>query len=135
MVLPASHRASPTPRYSGYSSKISTYLYGTFTLYCWLSQTILVRFYFIIQVLQPRYGRNHTGLGSSAFARHYLRNHYCFLFLCLLRCFSSAGSPSIRSISTSLRWVAPFGHLRIKTYQQFPVTFRSWSRPSSPLRA
>ena len=21
------------------------------------------------------------GLGSSAFARHYLRNHYCFLFL------------------------------------------------------
>jgi hypothetical protein len=31
------------------------------------------------------------GLASSAFARHYLRNHYCFLFLRLLRCFSSAG--------------------------------------------
>jgi hypothetical protein len=30
-------------------------------------------------------------LASSAFARHYLRNHYCFLFLRLLRCFSSAG--------------------------------------------
>ena len=35
----------------------------------------------------------HIGLGSSAFARRYLRNHFCFLFLRLLRCFSSPGSP------------------------------------------
>ena len=35
----------------------------------------------------------HIGLGSSAFARRYLRNHCCFLFLRLLRCFSSPGSP------------------------------------------
>jgi hypothetical protein len=33
------------------------------------------------------------GLASSAFARHYLRNHYCFLFLRVLRCFTSPGSP------------------------------------------
>src|SRR5690606_35137649 len=33
-----------------------------------------------------------AGLGCSAFARHYLRNHYCFLLLRLLRCFSSARS-------------------------------------------
>ena len=32
------------------------------------------------------------GLGSSALARRYLRNHFCFLFLRLLRCFSSPGS-------------------------------------------
>ena len=31
------------------------------------------------------------GLGSSAFARHYLRNRFFFLFLRLLRCFSSPG--------------------------------------------
>ena len=31
------------------------------------------------------------GLGSSAFARHYLRNHFCFLLLRVLRCFSSPG--------------------------------------------
>ena len=31
------------------------------------------------------------GLGCSAFARHYLRNHFRFLFLRLLRCFTSAG--------------------------------------------
>ena len=45
-------------------------------------------------VLQPRRGRNPAGLGSSSFARHYLRNHNCFLFLRLLRWFSSAGWPS-----------------------------------------
>jgi hypothetical protein len=32
-----------------------------------------------------------TGLGYSLFARHYSGNHYCFLFLRVLRCFSSPG--------------------------------------------
>ena len=36
-----------------------------------------------------------SGLGSSNFARHYSRNHCCFLFLRVLRCFSSPGSPHI----------------------------------------
>jgi hypothetical protein len=31
-------------------------------------------------------------LASSAFARHYLRNHGCFLFLWVLRCFTSPRS-------------------------------------------
>ena len=35
------------------------------------------------------------GLGFSDFARHYFRNHFCFLFLRVLRCFSSPGSPCI----------------------------------------
>lgn len=42
-------------------------------------------------VLQPHSSRNCCGLGCSVFARHYWRNHYCFLFLQLLRCFSSLG--------------------------------------------
>ena len=45
-----------------------------------------------IAVLQPLQRRNVIGLGSSAFARHYLRNHNCFLFLRVLRCFSSPRS-------------------------------------------
>src|ERR1700716_3958722 len=32
------------------------------------------------------------GLASSAFARHYSRNHNCFLFLRVLRCFTSPRS-------------------------------------------
>ena len=42
-----------------------------------------------IAVLQPHQCRNTDGLGSSPFARHYLGNHYYFLFLRVLRCFSS----------------------------------------------
>ena len=33
------------------------------------------------------------GLGCCAFARHYLRNHFCFLFLRVMRCFQFPGSP------------------------------------------
>ena len=33
-----------------------------------------------------------TGLGCSDFARHYSRNHCCFLFLQVLRWFTSLGS-------------------------------------------
>eukprot|EP01018_Ginkgo_biloba_P024729 Gb_03982 [translate_table: standard] len=33
------------------------------------------------------------GLGCSHFARRYYGNHFCFLFLWLLRCFSSLGYP------------------------------------------
>src|SRR3954465_2360678 len=33
------------------------------------------------------------GLASSAFARHYSRNHNCFLFLRVLRCFTSPRYP------------------------------------------
>ncbi len=32
---------------------------------------------------------HYTGLGSSLFARRYSGNHYCFLFLQVLRCFTS----------------------------------------------
>ena len=45
--------------------------------------------------LQPRARRqrHRRGLGSCAFARRYLRNHCYFLFLRVLRCFSSPRSP------------------------------------------
>ena len=46
-----------------------------------------------VAVLQPRARRDAPGLGCSAFARRYLRNHCCFLFLQVLRCFSSLRSP------------------------------------------
>ena len=46
-----------------------------------------------LAALQPRGGRNPRGLGSSPVARHYWGNHCYFLFLRVLRCFSSPGSP------------------------------------------
>ena len=53
-------------------------------------------------VLQPRACRNSPGLGSFPFARHYLGNHCYFLFLRVLRCFSSPGSPPCARIAPSV---------------------------------
>ncbi len=44
-----------------------------------------------LAVLQPHKCRNIYGLGCSPFARHYSGNRIRFLFLRLLRCFTSAG--------------------------------------------
>ena len=81
------------------------------------------------------------GLDCSAFARHYLRNHCCFLFLRLLRCFTSPGfALKPYFIQTPVtghypRRVFPFGHLRIKACLQLPEVYRSLPRPSSPINA
>ena len=95
--------------------------------------TTLISCYIV--VLQPLYCLNNIGLGCSAFARHYLRNHFCFLLLWVLRCFSSPRSPSLRNDRPSTCRVAPFGNLWIKGYLHLPKAYRSLSRPSSPPRA
>ena len=43
-----------------------------------------------MQSYNPQAARR-SSLGYSHFARHYSGNHYCFLFLPVLRCFSSRG--------------------------------------------
>ena len=43
-----------------------------------------------------------AGLGSSPFARRYLGNRCYFLFLRVLRCFSSPRSPPLTRVTTSL---------------------------------
>ena len=81
-------------------------------------------------------GRSRPGLGSSDFARRYFRNRCFFLFLRLLRCFSSAGSLRMVMYSPYGAWslsmrVSPFGHPRITGHVPLPAAFRSLSRPSS----
>ena len=58
-----------------------------------------------------------------------------FLFLRVLRCFSSPGLLLLRGDWSSTRRVAPFGHLRINSCVPIPAAFRSLPRPSSPLKA
>ena len=60
-----------------------------------------------------------------------------FLFLGVLRCFSSPRSPPYTSKDNrpSACWVVPFGNPRIKDYLHLPEAYRSLSRPSSPPRA
>ena len=64
----------------------------------------------------------------------------CFLFLRLLRCFSSPGSPPYvmdwrMDTWGLLKWVSPFRYLRIIGYLLLPEAFRSLSRLSSALSA
>ena len=88
-----------------------------------------------VEVLQPRYCRNNTGLGYFHFARHYSGNRYFFLFLRILRCFSSPRWLSLLSDRSSTCQVVPFGYVRIKSCLQIPAHFRSLPRPSSPPEA
>ena len=75
----------------------------------------------------PAARRHATGLGSSAFARRYSRNHCYFLFLRVLRCFSSprwlrlcrcrvapAGSP-IRTSADLFAFADPRGFSQLVT--------------------
>ena len=82
----------------------------------------------------------HRGLGSSIFARRYSRNRCFFLFLRVLRCFSSPGSlPYVMDWRMDDRGllcrVSPFRYLRIDGYLLLPEAFRSLSRLSSALSA
>ena len=84
--------------------------------------------------------RTRSGLGSFHFARRYFGNRCFFLFLRLLRCFSSPGSlPYVMDWRMDDRGllcrVSPFGYLRIDGYLLLPEAFRSLSRPSSALSA
>ena len=86
-------------------------------------------------------GGKPPGLGCFAFARRYLRNHCCFLFLRLLRCFTFPGialpayfiQPEVTGRCP--RRIAPFGHPGINACLPLPQAFRSLPRPSSPCGA
>ena len=83
-----------------------------------------------------------SGLGSFYFARHYFRNRFFFLFLWVLRCFSSPRSLLIYYFThiwiTGLFFPAEFPHSDIYGYIGYvllTVAFRSLSRPSSAFGA
>ena len=81
------------------------------------------------------------GLGYFPFARRYLGNRCFFLFLPVLRCFSSRSSLSpdylIHQGVTGHypSRVSPFRNPRIKARLQLPLAYRSWPRLSSALGA
>ena len=84
-------------------TSLSHFIYRAITFYGSSFQMILLWFSFITScgihsyhniLPQPLYDNDctllrHTSLGSCPFARHYLGNRFYFLFLELLRCFSS----------------------------------------------
>ena len=103
-----------------------------------LSRTVPLQSEVINAVRTPEC--THSGLGSFHFARRYFENRVFFLFLRLLRCFSSPGSLRIPMDSEYgdggfLRRVSPFRNLRVNGYLLLTAAFRSLSRLSSALSA
>ena len=139
MVPAHSHKVSRVSWYSGSRLADSSFAYGAFTLSGWLSQNhSAMKSSHVLRSITP--DCTQSGLGSFPFARRYSGNRVFFLFLRLLRCFSSPGSlPYVMDWrmddwSPSSR-VSPFRHLRIKDYLHLPAAFRSLSRLSSALSA
>ena len=86
---------------------------------------------------QRRQAWHPSGLGSSRFARRYLGNRNCFLFLRVLRWFTSPGwlrrtMNSLYVIQDYPGWVAPFGNPRVGACLRLSEAYRSLPRPSSP---
>ena len=138
MVPPTSHKVSRVSWYSGYcrclplsNTRLSLSLAG-------FPKTFLLASDSLMQSMTPE--RTRSGLGSFPFARRYLGNRCFFLFLRVLRCFSSPGSPPYVMYWRMDDWgllsrVSPFRNLRITEYLLLPAAYRSLSRLSSALSA
>ena len=99
MVPVPSVRIPRVPTYSGYCSLFPDFAYGIVTLSDLPFKVVRLSGLILLAVLNPE--RISTlGLGFSDFARHYFRNRFYFLFLRVLRCFSSPGSPCMTMCSS-----------------------------------
>ena len=92
-MVPADSRRIPrVPRYSGYRYTASDFAQGAVTRCGRTFQNVTL--VLCVRYRGPTTPKAHyyaSGLGSSPVARHYWGNHVCFLFLEVLRCFSSLG--------------------------------------------
>ena len=152
MVLPGSRRVPRVPRYSGSGrGSLSLVAYGAITLCRRSFQIVRLRNRFVTPrrhcsgakpgpatpPLQRLQTWHNDGLGCSLFARRYWGNRVCFLFLRVLRWFTSPGwlrhpMNSDGDLEDCPRGVAPFGDLRVKACLRLTEAYRSLPRPSSP---
>ena len=138
MVLPTSHKVPRVSWYSGYCRCLPFSVTGLSPSLAGFPKTVPLISSSLMQSFTP--GCTHPGLGSSPFARRYSGNRCFFLFLRVLRCFSSPGSPPCVMDSRMGGWglpsrVSPFRNLRITGYVPLPAAYRSLSRLSSALSA
>ena len=139
MVPPTSHKVPRVSWYFGSCSLSTDFAYGAFTLSGWLSQNHSpIQSAHLLQSVTPVC--THTGLGSFHFARRYSGNRCFFLFLRVLRCFSSPGSLhtpmySVHDDRGLLCQVSPFRNRWVNGYLLLTIAYRSLSRLSSALSA
>ncbi len=138
MVLPDSHWLPRGPWYSGTAPEGRLFSYGTLTrsggTFQFASEKTRPP---VLSAPQPRRDKP-DGLGSNPFARRYLGYRVCFLFLRVLRCFSSPRAP----LPTKGRWpvITPAGLPHSETCGSVracrsPQRFVAWHvlpRPTAP---
>ena len=132
VVHPSSHRVSRVRRYSGSSLSVFSFTYGTLTLCGRLSHTVQLDTSDLDASPNPEDLRpsvwppprslaTTSGISVDVFSSPYLDvsvQAVPFLYL-------------FDSVQDTLRWVSPFGNLRINAHLQLPEAYRSLSRPSS----
>ena len=132
MVPPTSHRIPRVLWYSGSRAASLPFAYGTGTLsgpafiQCSAKE---IRF---LSVRNP-FGPKTKGLGSFPFARRYSENRVYFLFLRLLRCFSSPGSPRYTMNSCNVTYAFPYvsSLIRKSAVDRLLAATRSLSQPAT----
>ena len=138
MVPARSDKVSRVSPYSGSCRCLEISRTGLSPSMAGFPKTILLPYRSLMAVRTP--ACTHAGLGSFPFARRYSGNRVFFLFLPVLRCFSSRGSLCMAMDSPCSDWslssrVSPFRNPRIIGYLLLPVAYRSLSRLSSALSA
>ena len=146
MGRPDSRRITRVPRYSGRPRERSDLNYGTVTPCGQASQPVRISIAFFTHFAQyrsqcgSRYTRHATPVCLHVtrfrlfrFRSPLLTESILFLFLRLMRCFSSPAYPSIAVIRHCPYRVPPFGNPRIKGYVLLTAEYRCLSRPSSAL--
>ena len=133
VVHPCSHRVSRVRRYSGYSLSVFSFVYGTLTLCGRLSHAVRLDTSDHDAGPNPENPEGPSvwplplslattrGISVDIFSSPYLDvsvQAVPFLYL-------------FDSVQDTLRWVSPFGNLRIVAHLQLPEAYRSLSRPSS----
>ena len=108
-------------------------LYGTITLCGPTFQTVPVQSVWLVaDPYNPAYPARYTVWAPPLSIATTQGIDYFFLFLQVLRCFSSLRSPRAwHGDGTSSRRVTPFGYVRITSCLQIPALFRGLPRPSS----
>ena len=137
-MVPADSRRIPrAPRYSGYRWASYGFVYETVTLYGVHFQTLPLSIFLAVS-------RSYNPMKAGTFMVWAIPRSLAttegiiiyFLFLRVLRCFSSPGSPQhYADTMSSTWWVVPFGNPRVKGHLHLTAAYRSLSRPSSPVRA
>ena len=132
MVPPSSHRIPRVRWYSGYRSPSSYFAYRTLTVSGRASHPVRLYFEVLISVRTPAVLllpvwplpislATTFGISVDFFSSPYL--DVSVQAVPLLHLFDS--------VQDTLRWVSPFGNLRLNAHLQLPEAYRSLSRPSS----